>query len=112
MLNTVYESTKKDSLLLRIFFLANRPIDNTRITINSTTIYPLRNGNDIIVPFCRLSLASDSFVPSTVREWNSLNLSVRNLETLSKFKKEILYYVFMFMVFDETFNNISVISWQ
>ena len=59
-------------------------------TIQSTTIYPLRNGNDIIVPFYRLSLLSrDSFVPATVREWNSLNLSVRNLDTLSKFRKAI-----------------------
>ena len=58
-------------------------------TIQSTTIYPLRNGNDIIVPFCRLSLTRDSFLPATVREWNNLNLSVRNLDTLSKFKKAI-----------------------
>ena len=51
-------------------------------TIQSTTIYPLRNGNDIIVPFYRLSLLSrDSFVPATVREWNSLNLSVRIILT-------------------------------
>jgi hypothetical protein len=54
-------------------------------TIQNTTIYPLRNGNDIIVPFCRLSLTRDFFVPATVREWNSLNLSVRNLDTLYKF---------------------------
>ena len=54
-------------------------------TIQSTTIYPLRNGNDIIVPFCRLSLTRDSFVSATVREWNNLNHSVRNLDTLSKF---------------------------
>ena len=52
-------------------------------------MYPLRNGNDIIVPFCRLSLTRDSFVSATVREWNNLNLSVRNLDTLSKFKKAI-----------------------
>jgi hypothetical protein len=58
-------------------------------TIQSTTIYPLRNGSDIIVPFCRLSLTRDSFVSATVREWNNLNLSVRNLDTLSKFKKAI-----------------------
>ena len=37
-------------------------------TIQSTTIYPLRNGNDIIVPFCRLYLTRDSFVSATVRE--------------------------------------------
>jgi hypothetical protein len=41
-------------------------------TILSTTIYPLRNGNDIIVPFCRLPLTRDSFVSATVREWNTL----------------------------------------
>ena len=58
-------------------------------TIQSTTIYPLRNGNDIIVPFCRLSLTRDFFVPATVREWNSLILSVRNLDTSSKFKRVI-----------------------
>ena len=58
-------------------------------TIQSTTIYLLRNGNDIIVPFCRLSLTRDSFVSATVREWNNLNLSVRNLDTLSKFKKAV-----------------------
>ena len=57
-------------------------------TIQSTTIYPLRNGNDIIVPFCRLSLTRDSFVSATVREWNNLNLSVRNLDTLSKLKRQ------------------------
>ena len=46
-------------------------------TIQSTTIYPLRNGNDIIVPFCRLSLTSDSFIPSTIRCWNRLNPTIR-----------------------------------
>ena len=56
--------------------------------IQSPTIYPLRNGKDIIVPFCRLSLTRDSFVPATVRKWKSLNLSVRNLDTLSKFKRQ------------------------
>jgi hypothetical protein len=48
-----------------------------------------KNGNDIIVPFCRLSLTRDSFVQATLRKWNRLNLSVRNLDTLSKFKKAI-----------------------
>ena len=64
-------------------------LDLTPSTIQSTTIYPLRNGNNIIVPFCRLSLTKDSFVSATVREWSNLNLTVRNLDTLSKFKKAI-----------------------
>jgi hypothetical protein len=38
---------------------------------------------------CRLSLTRYSFVSTTVSEWNNLNLSVRNLDTLSKFKKAI-----------------------
>ena len=59
------------------------------------TNYPLRNGNDIIVPFCRLCLTRYSFVPATVKEWNSLNLSVRNIDTLSKFKKAIRSAILM-----------------
>ena len=61
-------------------------LDRIPPTIQSTTIYPLHNGNDIIVPFCSLSLTRDYFVPATGRIWNSLNLSVRNLDTLSKLK--------------------------
>ena len=33
-------------------------------TIQITTVYPLRNGSDIIIPFCRLSITCDSFIPS------------------------------------------------
>jgi hypothetical protein len=59
-------------------------------TIQSTTIYPLRNGSDLIVPFCRLSSTNSSFIPSSVREWNKLEKSVRNLDTLLKFKCALL----------------------
>jgi hypothetical protein len=37
-------------------------------TIQSTIGYPLRNGSDIIIPFCRLSVTCDSFIPSTIRQ--------------------------------------------
>ena len=57
--------------------------------IQSTSVYPLRNGNDIILPFCRLSATSDSFIPSTIKMWNSLNNNIRNVDTLSKFKSEL-----------------------
>ena len=59
-------------------------------TIQSTTIYPLRNGSDLIVPFCRLSSTNSSFIPSSVREWNKLEKSVRNLDTPLKFKRALL----------------------
>ena len=46
-------------------------------------MYPLRNGNDIILPFCRLSSTSDSVIPSTIKMWNS---NIRNVDILSQFK--------------------------
>ena len=58
-------------------------------TIQSTTTYPLRNGQDLIVPFCRLSLTAESYIPSTIREWNSLGPDIRNADSISKFKNEL-----------------------
>ena len=58
-------------------------------TIQSTTVYPLRNGGDIIVPFCRLSLTRDSYIPSTIRKWNNLNQSLRSVSSIGKFKTEL-----------------------
>jgi hypothetical protein len=52
-------------------------------------IYPLRNGSDLIIPFCRLSITTESFIPSTVKLWNRLDQFDRNLDTLTKFKKAI-----------------------
>ena len=57
--------------------------------VQSTTNYPLRNGHDIIVPFCRLSLTTESFIPSTIREWNKLDPKIRSVDSISKFKKEL-----------------------
>ena len=58
-------------------------------TKQHTSVYSLRNGNDISLPFCRLSSTSDSFIPSTIKMWNSLNNNIRNVDTLSKFKFEL-----------------------
>jgi tRNA(Glu) U13 pseudouridine synthase TruD len=41
-------------------------------------------------PFCRLSSTNSSFIPSSVREWNKLENSVRNLDTPLKFKRALL----------------------
>jgi hypothetical protein len=59
-------------------------------TIQSTIVYPLRNGSDIIIPLCRLSITCDSFIPSTIRQWNSLNPSLRNVKYIAKFKTELI----------------------
>ena len=52
-------------------------------------IYPLRNGSDLIIPFCRLSITTESFIPSIVKLWNRIDQSDRNLDTLTKLKKAI-----------------------
>jgi hypothetical protein len=39
--------------------------------------------------FCRLSITTESFISSTVKLWNRLDQSDRNLDKLSKFKKAI-----------------------
>jgi hypothetical protein len=57
-------------------------------TMQSTSVYPLRNWNDIILPFCRLSSTRDS-LPPPIKIWNSLNNTIRNVNTLSKFKSEL-----------------------
>ena len=48
-------------------------------TIQSTSVYPLRNANNIILPFCGLSSTIDYFIPSTIKMWNSLDNNIRNL---------------------------------
>ena len=58
-------------------------------SVQSTTIYPLRNGEDIIFPYCRLSLTNSSFIPATIRQWNNLDLSIRGAGTISAFKNEL-----------------------
>ena len=58
-------------------------------TSQSTTIYPLRNGDNLIVSFCRLSITNSSFIPSTVKEWNKIDIAISKLDSLSKFKNAI-----------------------
>ena len=44
---------------------------------------------DIIIPFCRLSITNDSYSPSTIRQWNNLDLSIRNVGSMLHFKSEL-----------------------
>ena len=50
---------------------------------------PFANGDHLIVPFCKLSITNSSFIPSTVKEWNKLDIAIRKLDSLSKFKNAI-----------------------
>jgi len=56
------------------------------------------NGRIYTCIFCRLSITYDqgiiipcydSFLPSTIRQWDSLNPSIGDVDSISKFKTEI-----------------------
>ena len=51
--------------------------------------YPLRNRNNYVVPKSRLNNTELSFISSTVRLWNNLENSTRNIDSLSQFKKAL-----------------------
>ena len=80
------------SIVFVMVYYQNAPMylcDLIPPSIQSTTVYPLRNWSDIIMPFCRLSNTYDSFIPSTIRQWNSLDPSLRNVDSIAKFKAEL-----------------------
>ena len=48
--------------------------------------YPLRNGHDLRNFTCKKSIYLNSFLPSTIDDWNHIPLEVRNNPSLSNFK--------------------------
>ena len=48
--------------------------------------YNLRNSNDTQTIASRTTLFYNSFLPSSIRDWNRLNLGIRNAGTLDAFK--------------------------
>ena len=46
--------------------------------IHETTNYPLRDQNNITVPFCSTKIARRSCIPSSITLWNSLDEELRN----------------------------------
>ena len=59
------------------------------IPIPQENRYPLRNRNDIPTIQSRTSLYQESFLPSVIRQWNSLPEDVKSSPTLSIFKHRI-----------------------
>ena len=55
----------------------------------SSTRYATRSANNIRVPRCRTSYFKNSFFPPSIKYWNSLDYSIRNLDSLSLFKRRI-----------------------
>ena len=54
--------------------------------VQEQTRYSLRNPNNFIVPVMRTTFYFNSYLPSSLREWNSLNTASRNSSSLVSFK--------------------------
>jgi len=56
--------------------------------------YVLRNANNYSLPFCRNERYKQSFVPSTLSEWNDLPTHIRGIPAVYTFKKELKKVLF------------------
>ena len=57
--------------------------------VQNISRYQLRNMNNFNVPPARTVTHANSFLPSTLRDWNSLDLIVHNSPTLNSFKRQL-----------------------
>ena len=55
-------------------------------TVGSNNNYSLRNNDNLFFHTPRTTLYANSFLPSVVREWNNLPITVRNTTSLNSFK--------------------------
>ena len=51
--------------------------------------YNTRNKEDYIIPRCRLQLFRNSFIPDAVKQWNLLKVEVREVISISSFRKNL-----------------------
>ena len=66
-------------------FLSSLVPDNVGNLVN----YNLRNAGNARIVHCNSQLYANSFLPSTIREWNELPPSARNSESISVFKSRL-----------------------
>ncbi|MEW8545561.1 MAG: reverse transcriptase family protein [Candidatus Thiodiazotropha sp.] len=54
--------------------------------VENANRYNLRNSNDICTLRCRTNLYYNSFLPSTIRAWNTLSIDIKEAPSVSSFK--------------------------
>jgi hypothetical protein len=57
-------------------------------TVGQTLVYNLRNASNTRNIFCQTQLYSNSFLPSSIKDWNDLPVELRNAPSLAIFKKK------------------------
>ena len=58
-------------------------------TVNNISHYNLRNPDNLQSIHARISQYANSFLPSTVRNWNSLSIEVSQSDSLTTFKNHL-----------------------
>ena len=90
---TLAERRKKKKLTLMYKIINNdAPSYLTSLLphrVNEISNYNLRDNENFEIPFSRLCTFETSFFPSTLKLWNDLDQSFRNLPTLSQFKRRL-----------------------
>ena len=92
-LETLEQRRNKHSLVL--FYKIANNLTGARLRellpqqVCERTAYNLRNRDNYTINYTRTSSHYNSFFPSAVRQWNDLNLDVRNSASLSAFKNKL-----------------------
>ena len=99
-LNMLYQEMKWDFLQKRgnnhkicLFFKMKHNLTPTYLyalvpqNVGNTTMYSLRNSNNLQTIHSRTTLYSNSFLPSTVRDWNNLSQEGRQIDTVNTLKQ-------------------------
>lgn len=63
--------------------------DLLRNRVQEISNYNLRSRENFDVPFSRLCSYETSFIPSTLRLWNDLDIDIRRCPTLNEFKSKL-----------------------
>ena len=62
-------------------------------TVDTQSSYNLRNAQHIRTIHSRTTQYSNSFLPSTIRTWNTLPLDVRNSDSIISFERKLNSYI-------------------
>ena len=90
---TLDERRNKQKLLMfyKLYYSLSPPYLSTLVPplVGQTSRYNLRNANDLQTIDARTTLYFNSFLPSTVRDWNSLPPDIKNADTAVAFKSSL-----------------------
>ena len=95
--DTAWQSLKDrrdNNMLIMLFKIKNNLAPNYLYELlppenREYTTYNLRHGNNIVLPCTRLESFKRSFIPFSVRLWNSLPIHVRYAPSVSEFKRHL-----------------------